>query len=966
MDIVILKMSCLEDDCDCFFGVTCSNGSQWFHYTKEEWIKVCQRISYFNICTKQTNWTENENNRLNLEEIESSIYRYIDIYGRNGTFGNDVIAAVFLKVLKAADYLQIDGADKDLARAIDDGSVFDPGAKNKRALLDHELSDHALLVECIEYLSNCNNFQATQFTEVKRALAAQTSLFGPFYRVYCSDSKDAFQYTEEEWLKLCQRITYFHNLNDYRKRTGDNGKTVTLSEIDSNLYRYIDIYGRKGSFGGNVSAEVFLKVLDAIDFLLIDGADQNLARAIDAGYIFYPDARNKRQLLRDKSMDDLFIECAEVLFDSDRFISTQFTEIKGAVADLTLLLETHYDLYKRLPIGIVEHLLFCNKRNFGLERDVFRVALTRCEHAGSLSDLCRLIRSFRIDWPPQNTVSWILGDSTKHKLLRVGASLGAKWIAGEGSRTFVKSEHDLFCKNMKVFTEQKPELDNFEIVLESLSKFFIQGLLSDESLESNMLYPFKESSKVMKRPRYRHSTILKDSRHRLFEYHPYLRRVRLLALPPKELEMIPFRTYPLVLPYKTSGIWMILNEPMQCDVFGNRSLNWAFRPDPCFLTWFIDFNRGFKRSLDSNRQTDTYEHYEWRAISPCTLPLHNTDDIDGIKIVASNRQLKEDPLVFVGEISSEASDHKRNYRPKRNWTGYFLGHGYIRGYFVIGEPLVDITVTHCSLDEKTIELFVTRLKNDDVADVARYVVDKSEWLKKKKDGIIRITDRTRLDITLMNTVKLPSTIKSDEWIYKYCTGVYNSFVPIRVPSRGLLLIRNFADLSFDESLMIGVIHLNCAILRESNVWDTFILPLFDPKETSPSHTDIITDFVVSTNDGCVILKNGTWKYSDTRDIIIDIRNRKAEFSQFLPYSNNTFRDKTFEEIRTDWKNHKPFVSAQYPPSAKYVTNRAIVPSSRSGFWFDLERGRRDNVDPYDVVNWEIVNRKGIFHPIIPQ
>jgi hypothetical protein len=150
-------------------------------------------------------------------------------------------------------------------------------------------------------------------------------------------------------------------------------------------------------------------------------------------------------------------------------------------------------------------------------------------------------------------------------------------------------------------------------------------------------------------------------------------------------------------------------------------------------------------------------------------------------------------------------------------------------------------------------------------------------------------------------------------------------------------------------------------LREDRIWDEFTLRIPDHKATIFS-CNTLYFFVVTTTDNNVIISEGLGSVTllQGRQIVIDVDNRKASLEDFVANDKDSaFQKRSEEEIRSSWQKHNPIVTSQLPPNARYVTHRSFVPSSRSGFWTDFQSGRRDNSNPYDVVNWETVNQRGI-------
>ena len=93
---------------------------------------------------------------------------------------------------------------------------------------------------------------------------------------------------------------------------------------------------------------------------------------------------------------------------------------------------------------------------------------------------------------------------------------------------------------------------------------------------------------------------------------------------------------------------------------------------------------------------------------------------------------------------------------------------------------------------------------------------------------------------------------------------------------------------------------------------------------------------------------------DGRRIVIDTATHQGWFENYVkigperPFDNN----KCESNIKEAWNKHKPLVFSTLPKFVKCVTHRAMIPSSRSGFWTDLKQERRDYSDPYDIVDWD--------------
>ena len=872
------------------YCVTCNDGQEFF-YNEKEWSQLCLRVKYFDTFRDfVTNARFEEcwkRNIVALKGIDSDVYRWVDVYGRMGTFGDSIMPQVFGKILEAADYFQIDGADEDLARVVDE-TFF----QSARELLDR--------------------FTPSHFTQTKSAL---TDLW-LHRRVLCNDGR-AFFYNEPEWLKLCERVNYFDTFQDFVTETatrcneGSRGKTVTLKGIDSDLYRWVDAYAGTGTFGDTVAPDVFGEILEAADYFQIDGADECLASAVDETFF----------------ESDKFLESVWDLFQ--RFLPSQFTHLKSSLAHVCLYLEDRADLHRRVPKGLVRYLFSCDRRRFGLERDVFRVALACYESQGTFSDLLSLIRDFRIDWPPRVS-PWIFSDNTKAKIDQMNQRLADEWMADDvNSRSFVKSENALLCRrilDVDLEHDYSPDTDeNFYAVFQSLSVLVHRGFINDEFLRRKL---YQDESKVLRRPRYSYSTLVMTkgcSLPCLYEYHPYLQRFRLLALPDVLMEGSDY----VLVPQRSTGIWMI------------------FKEDSCIgSTWFIDFNQDFKRSFNFTgspylepyfqssfkySEPDTFEHYQWREMHDCSLPVCTTDLFDGVTLYVSSGHVDDSPLIFIGNNDQE-------------YRGHFLEHGRIGGFVTIEATAAKMrAVSHHSVDETRTKIYVLLDSNQ----LAIYTVDKIDTYGMRDMPIFE------QEITFEKMVNL-SSINS---------MLYTWFRPLGCTPCGLPFFIGEHSVTYKPNKKMWDISLDCAILKEDDVLDRFVLRFSDRKRPPPSCDDgyriEVMDVDVSTTDQNVIIREGRLALLDWlkgRQIIIDVVHRKARIDEYplKVEQNDPFSNNSSAWSLAAWKEHRPFVTSELP-SCRLLTDRALIPSSRGGFWRDLERDRRDNSDPYDVVDWETVN-----------
>lgn len=777
------------------------------------------------------------------------------------------------------------------------------------------------------------------------------------YSVVCSDNDCTFYYSDEEWLELCKRIHFFHAFCEFESQIHSaceaRRKTVTLSEIDSRLFRIIDGYGKNGTFGNDLTAENFLKILEVVDFLQIDGADEDLALAVDNGSVFFPDYREDFKSYSEHwhPMDDLFLECSEALFDSNGQFRSKFSKVKRSLADLCLFVENRLALYARIPKELVYYLLWSDKRTFGLERDVFRVALTHCENNGSLNVLFILIRKFG----PFKT-------STAKKIYDIYRRLSNEWLE-VSAKSFVKSECGLFYQaimNDHDFDDEKRSKQEdadriFDNVFESLSVFVNNSFINESFLkgffcsERSKVCKAKSSSCALGRNKSR-STLFVDDEFRLYEYHPYVNRFRLLALPPeKHVDHVP---------YKSTGIWLIARTGNNFE----QNLDGECT-DQFISTWYIDYNRDFKRS-----ENDVFEHYEWRF---CQC-------FKGYMTVISNGRVDDDPIVLCKFSRTHSLlDLLRDGMDVpgiiEKWKGYILGQGRVKATFELGSEgdTYDIEASHRSSKCGDYDVYILRHNEDCSVAVAIYSV-----YSVSQDS--RSLSQVEWECRLIKVVRYENPIY--DWYRRENTDRLKFGC---TPSgRRPFILTSRPVYEYTEGEKSAAIVLNCAILNYTNWttstlhdrWEEFSVRVScKPVPMSVSFSSDFYDYSIFTTEKRVIINSRIWPDSyhledlhnpelssdghlplDGRRIVIDTATHQGWFEHYVkigperPFNKN----KCESNIKEAWSKHKPLVFSTLSKLVKCVTHRAMIPSGRSGFWTDLEQERRDHSDPYDVIDWD--------------
>ena len=775
------------------------------------------------------------------------------------------------------------------------------------------------------------------------------------YRVVCSDNDFTFYYNDKEWSELCKKIHFFDAFYEFESKLHSacdaRRKTVTLCEIDSHLYRIIDAYGRNGTFGKDVTADNFLKILEVVDFLQIDGADEDLALAIDNGSVFFPGYREdfKSYSERGHPMDDLFLKCIETLFDSNGYFQSKFYEVKRSLADLCLFLENRPALHLRIPKELVYHLLWSDRRTFGLERDVFRVALTHCENAGSLNELFILIQKFG---PFKN--------STAKKITDIYRRMINEWL-DDSAKRFVKSECAFFYRaimNDHDYYDDEKQVDTdsiFDSVFESLLTFVNNGFINEEFLkgfscsERSKVCNEKSSSCALSRnERCGQSTLFVDNDFRLYEYHPYVNRFRLLALPPEN-----FVDH---VPYKSAGIWLIARSGnvFEQNVDGECTIQFI-------STWYIDYNRDFKRS-----ENDVFEHYEWRI----------SQSFKGYKTVISNGRVDDCPLVLCksSRTHNVLRDGVDVHGIVEEWTGYILGQGHVKVSFDLSSEVdtYDIEASHRSSKYGDgMDVYILRHNEDFSVAVAIY-------------SVFTVTQNSRALGEEEWECLLVKVVSYENPIYDWYRRENTDHIKFGCTPRSgrPFILTNRPVYQYTEGEKLAVTVLNCAILNYSNWtkstshdrWEEFSVRVpCKPVPMFASFSPVCYDYSIVTTEKHVIIYSRIWPDSyhledlqdvelssddrlplDGRRIVINTNTHQGWFENYVKIGpEQPFKENKCEsDIKEAWSKHKPLVFSTLPKFVKCVTHRARIPSSRSGFWTDLEQEHRDYSDPYDIVDWD--------------
>ncbi len=737
-----------------------------------------------------------------------------------------------------------------------------------------------------------------------------------------------FRYNRRQWWDLCERVDYFAEL----KTAANEPLTVNLEKVGANIFRHIDDFAKSGTFGIPIDSGHFGAVLEAVESLRVNEADEELAGQVDRGEVFYVEARRAARVSGDD--DDAFLKCAELLWDSRRF--SEFANVRRAFRNLVVFLENHYDLFKRLPDALFKELNADADRAFGLERDVFRATLSRCEHAGSFKLFFRLTRDVRVDWPPLTPGRLtVFGVETHRKLDTVAERLIDRWLDGDQSQFFFESEYRQFEDSLDLFADDDGESRRpLEDILGEESDATvaegsgdIDGLVSagdersftaecrrsaddDESerMGGKLRRLLVDVTKKMacrpegrqRRPRYRPSMLV-NTGDRLYEYHPYVRRFRLLSLNPNDGGYF-------FLPHRSSGVWLLRKRPIK------REGGSAY----CFPAAYMRYDQfGHLSEWDEPARLadDITEQSLWRW----TDGLPASADAN---VVVSNGSVDSDPLVFVRQND-------------QRWTGFFLGAGTRRGSFAL-EGFVDIRSSHVGLEATKTRLFVIQFFESRQPNLGVYDIE---------------GDSSSLQLRLLCEICLPpsanpATLEDRDGVNLACTG------------RGKPVIFRESVIKTGSELTVRY------ATRSKGRWKDVELKICDVESTTGLDTYRLWDFSVASTPTSVIIRNfgeGAFNAFDGRQVVVDAINETGFVERLFPALDGGAPEADDDEVWTAWKAHRPLTRELLPRGDKLiVTDRASVPSSRLGFWVDLELvSRSDEHDPYDFVNWNVVKKKAI-------
>ena len=809
------------------------------------------------------------------------------------------------------------------------------------------------------------------------------------------DEEHPFTYNEEEWSKLCENVGHFASFQEYAttKVSDVFGKEPIRSirlppDIDAKTYRIVENYLTQWTFGCSVTADNFLHVIKVVDYLQVEHADTDLADAIDDGAIFYPNVKTSPGSIWScgwTEMDNCFLVCTHALFDYDMH-PLQFPCVKRALADLCLYLNERRDLCLHIPKGLVSYLLTSQcRRKFGLERDVFRVALIRCEgEDADLEDLLRLIRDVRFDWPRGRVLPWLFGDATRMKINEARDRLAGKWLTEERRRcSFVASVVEDFCLDAAGWTDVDRGVvrnADFDAVYESLSDLIIRGLINEEFLKHRM---FENESKMLEKPRHERSKLFAHGssgylhgcfKGYLHEYHPYFKKqLRLLAVPPEPLFFSRQEDFPksyYLLPVGSRGVWMIAREPFyflademyeEVATTDSNWKAWGHRTDSFFFSWFIDFDTDLEIT-----DNDVFEHYVWRPMPNCTLPREENQlpYTDSMTVVKSNGG--STPLVLVGYFPRQSETF--------TWKGYFMEHAHIGGSFdlvtndefVIFDELPeyhkDVYACHHDVDETRTRVYFFRGKRyHSSVYFAVYLVDKTEQAERSYVPIFS-NHLLQYDVSLekvFNTCSTTNNMLQYGEIHLSCTNSGRPFV----------LKRAYHYVNYASSIKNTPFNivLDCALLRETGVWEEFTASRLNPEMKIGDDQDPLLERSSYSVENVNVTANsaaGNYMFISSgyfRDyIFVDLESKNVITEPcFVSFDGNG--NVSDIVIKMTWKNHVPFMDTTKDifSNLTCIAHRAFIPSSRDGFWSHLKRGQRDDGDPYDMINWKWIKKEGL-------
>jgi len=326
------------------------------------------------------------------------------------------------------------------------------------------------------------------------------------------------------------------------------------------------------------------------------------------------------------------------------------------------------------------------------------------------------------------------------------------------------------------------------------------------------------------------------------------------------------------------------------------------------MTWYIDF----EKDLAAN------DYYEWRPVPCCSLPVAETEIYYyfSMHIVRSSGSIDSAPLIFVGYFPKGSGDYK--------WTGYFMDHGHIGGYFdlemnekfsiddespeiELPEFVDEFRASHVDVDETRTQVYVLRGERYfSSVYFAMYLVDKGASYRNGYPPIFS-HNILQYNVTLQTIFNRNSI--TDEALSRRrhlaCT-----------PSGPFVIINAYSY----HGLRRPPVILECAILRnsENDVWDVFSLHVSDPAVEEDSrrvyhqlekkYFYYLDNFVVTstaTNSSDVMITTDDITDFHGSFIFVDLTTRKAWFEPVVP-------------------NSKSFVTPLIPYGT-YITHRALLP-----------------------------------------
>ncbi len=341
------------------------------------------------------------------------------------------------------------------------------------------------------------------------------------FRITFEGQRRQCRYEKAAWERLTSKVHYlgaltrFHGLRD--------GGEICFDGTAARLFDLIDDFAHRGSFSRQMlRPDVFRDLLPLVDFLQVEGADEDLAAAVDEGMVFYPEARYRAAICSPPSADDAFVSSVRWLYN----VGAHLPRTKLALNDLAVFLQTHDQLYRRLPVAFVLDAL-ATPRRFGLARDALRLALVRFRDGANFPGLFLALEAFRNDWPAEfhrDSVPAVFTEASRSRAVSVLHRVFARWLLdGAGDETFYASE------NASVI--RKRVLDKMRSVSESSLLAFLRETFIESAPTSLPTLDCVE--RYLRRPgRIVPRSCLFVRNDGLYEYNRYVRRFRLLALKP--------------------------------------------------------------------------------------------------------------------------------------------------------------------------------------------------------------------------------------------------------------------------------------------------------------------------------------------------------------------------------------------------------------------------------------------------